>query len=369
MTPEDRQRIEAEERYRAEVRAGLEQKPSHWRQILWGVLISGLLVLAVFALAIAHQRIQDKAKADFDQSTPKPQQPQPKIETVRRLIINQPFVVEPRASYWFRVAIPSAARHASIDGHFAVEGTGSIDVALLPDDESNLQNWTNGNAAQTIKASEGKINSGNIDINNLEPGSYCLAFSNRLESAEVQQFLGVAIRYGLGGSLGALLNLAAPERQSLIERMRSTGQNVNAVLSAFVRKGVSANVFLNYQTELPAAQAPTDTLLPNSTWLTSRRQPQAEPVAQPEPADAPSCAAYDARFDSISIDPASPPNSNEIYQSFGQPTAWNTRDAGETFLFYDFPACPKVFVFVVNEFQGVQYKVRDTRETARLLQQ
>ena len=75
-------------------------------------------------------------------------------------------------------------------------------------------------------------------------------FGNRIEMSEGTQLLGDALRYGVGDSISALMNALSPERQSLVERLQATGQNLSDVPSTFVQKQVSDNISLVYQEPL-----------------------------------------------------------------------------------------------------------------------
>lgn len=157
--------------------------------------------------------------------------------------------IEPSYTRWYTVAAPLDGSDVHIRGRFFVN-QGQVHAALF-DDESEVKNWANGQAARTLWATGGRVSAADIECcSSLGTGTYYLAFGNRIAMSEGTQLLGEALRYGVGGSIGALMDALSPERQSLVERLQTTGQNLSGVLSTFVQKQVSGNISLVYQEPL-----------------------------------------------------------------------------------------------------------------------
>lgn len=261
LTPEDRARIEEEERYRAEVRARLEPKRQYdananiwtppYRARIEEEETSSLkkwviLLLVIVVAGIGAAVLKAKFASSLSQASNVVRVP------VHLKIATGPVVINPSSTSWYKISIPFEAQHARILGDFNVQsGNGGVHVALLPSSEVNLQNWINGGSAQIIWSNATRESSGHLDIENVPPGLCYLVFGNRVETQEAKEVLSAAVRYGLGGSLGALMNLLSPERQTFVERIQSLGENVSGVLSTFLEKTVSVDVDLMYEKETP----------------------------------------------------------------------------------------------------------------------
>ena len=200
LTPEEKQRIEdeerkriAEEEYRAEVRANLRQgvptqdfcaslspRPRRLPAAGLAIALGGLLILVVILLSSRGK--QFPASDGSAETTPRPAST-PAAPSVRYVPASQQIasgqvVVPARGYVQYRIEIPQAAREAHVSGNFNASGGRGNDVAVALTSESEFANWVNGHAARAYYATPGKETTDTFDVR-LGPGTYVFGVSNR----------------------------------------------------------------------------------------------------------------------------------------------------------------------------------------------
>jgi hypothetical protein len=214
LTPEQRQRIEAEERgrlaeeqYRAQVRerlrpVGLASLPSpppraepEERGFPTGLVI-GNVVAAAVAMLVVTQGFTNRA-----QNPVAPEQPtataSPRVRYVpaTESIASGQLTVKARGYVTYRLNITDAMHGTHITGQFNASGGGGNDIETVIASENEFANWINGHQANVFWSSEGKKTNDSFDVR-LGPGTYVLAFNNRFSAfTDKQVFLRLDLNY------------------------------------------------------------------------------------------------------------------------------------------------------------------------------
>src|SRR6266852_2757269 len=163
LTPEERQRIEmeerkriAEEQYRAEVRARFQdergapiKKPS---RIPWILGVGALLIIG--AIVLTNNRSQSKTGDDSGnagQAASNPASvPKTRYVPVSQKIATGQIVVKANGYVQYRITITPEMIEPSVTGSFNVSGGSGNDIQAVIADEMNYTNWINGHQAQTF---------------------------------------------------------------------------------------------------------------------------------------------------------------------------------------------------------------------------
>ena len=206
LTPEDQKRIEEEEQYRATVRARIERQEriereraeqssrSNW--IVWTVC-SLIVALLAAAAIITHNRSvsTDPSPSTFTSASTSTPTPGTRYVPVNQTIATGESVVRPGQALWFKFVIPFDATDSQITGNFIVSGGRGNDIRAAITDEINLANWVKGQQPQGFWFTPSPQTAGTINVK-LNPGTYYLAFSNRMSLiSEKQVFLNVDLHY------------------------------------------------------------------------------------------------------------------------------------------------------------------------------
>lgn len=193
MTPEDKQRIEEEERYRAEVRSRIshehevekqrdsEAEPTHaGRNIVIAFVVFVAIVL--FVVYLNSPKLSDQREKQMAAS-------QKKYVPASISIATGQIVVPAGSDTHYTFSIGSDAVQPRVIGSFnAAGGSGNdIVVALLTDTE--YPNWANGHTAR-LYYNSGKETTGSFNVGPLPVGNYVLVFDNHF-SAISQKYIGV----------------------------------------------------------------------------------------------------------------------------------------------------------------------------------
>jgi len=215
LTPEDRQKIEeeerqriAEEQYRAEVRAKLQQEHGtpvkKSNPVLWILGITAVLIIGT--LALKNSRSQPKTADEGgtsppqSASTPAPAPAAAPIAKTRYVPVSQKIatgqiIVRAKGYVQYRITITPEMLNPTVTGNFNASGGAGNDILAVIADEENYTNWINGHQAQVFWSTQGRQTTGNIAAT-LSPGVYYLAFSNRFSAFTGKQvFLEVDLNY------------------------------------------------------------------------------------------------------------------------------------------------------------------------------
>lgn len=201
LTPEDRQRIEWEERkraaeelYRTQVRANLQQpQPSYTPPpearranqitLVVGALIAvlavgGFLVVnALGTLAKGRGKDSDVGKAlSAIRSVPKT-----RYVPAHRQIVNGQITVRSGGAVTYRIMIEPDMVDPILAGSFSASGGSGNDIVGVIADETNYTNFINGHQARVFWQTAGKQTVGNFEVR-LRPGMYYLVPSNKFSA-------------------------------------------------------------------------------------------------------------------------------------------------------------------------------------------
>jgi hypothetical protein len=212
LTPEERQRIEdeerkkvAEEQYRAEVRSKLQQQnappastasaPKPGRR-LWIAGVAALLVIG--AIIVTNSRNAGTSDGGVS-SAQAASNPAPVAKTrfvpVSQKIATGQITVAANGYVQYRITITPEMLEPRITGTFNASGGSGNDIQAVIADEENYTNWINGHQAQAFWTTQGKQTTGSIAAT-LRPGMYYLAFSNKFSAFTAKQvFLDVDLNY------------------------------------------------------------------------------------------------------------------------------------------------------------------------------
>lgn len=209
LTPEERQRIEeeerkrtAEEQYRAEVRARLQQaQPTPARasnRLVWALAIGAVMVIG--ALILLNSSRSRSRTSDDGPSTSRPASAPVPVPKTRYVPVNQKIaagqiLVKARGYVYYRVTIQPGMVEPVVTGSFNASGGSGNDIEAVLADETNYTNWINGHQAQGFWGTTGKQTTGSFEVR-LQPGTYYLAISNRFSAlTDKQVFLQVDLNY------------------------------------------------------------------------------------------------------------------------------------------------------------------------------
>ena len=207
LTPEERERIEDEERkriaeelYRAEVRARLQGEhgtpAKSPNRIPW--ILAGAAVLIIGAIVLTNSRSQPKTGDDgtVAQAAPNPAPvPKTRYVPVSQEIAAGQIIVRANGYVQYRIMITPEMLEPTVTGSFNASGGRGNDIQAVIADEENYTNWINGHQARAFWSTEGRQTTGNIEAR-LKPGLYYLGFSNKFSAfTNKQVFLEVDLNY------------------------------------------------------------------------------------------------------------------------------------------------------------------------------
>src|SRR5229473_3521101 len=186
LTPEDKARIEeeerkrhAEEQYRQEVRSRIQPTPasapsppatSNTRKTLQKIFLGALFLLLV---TIVISNIKFRAN----------QPPQEELHYVAKTdkIVDDQIVVSHGDSVFYKIIITPVMKNPVVFGKFEARGGSGNDIIGVLTNESGYENWINGHQTKVFWTTEGKQTMGSFNLN-LRPGTYYLAFSNKFSA-------------------------------------------------------------------------------------------------------------------------------------------------------------------------------------------
>jgi hypothetical protein len=96
------------------------------------------------------------------------------------------FIVQPLKCGTVQFSVPGGATQVKVNGFFRASGGGGNDIEVVIASPIEFQNWINGHQAQVFFAS-GKVTDRAINVENLPPGDYILAFSNKFSTLSRKQ--------------------------------------------------------------------------------------------------------------------------------------------------------------------------------------
>jgi len=180
LSPEDKRRIEEEERYRAMLRAqAMRPTPAEppkqetpWAErIVIGGIVVGLLVLFTVTMPKLMRPPGDKsagAESSIFSS----------YEPVQQSVLDGELSIAPRQTTSQSFTVPDGAINGEISGTFTASGGFGNDVeAAILSDQIGLSNYMNGHYTQGVWFTPGQQTSGRFDVR-LRPGTYYIAFRN-----------------------------------------------------------------------------------------------------------------------------------------------------------------------------------------------
>lgn len=203
LTPEERQSIEeeerkrqAEEQYRAEVRAKLQpvvpppmpDAPIESSSSLaWFVAIAAVIVIAFVTASTSSDRSRAEEGTDDSRavaraaSRPAPRPapvPKTRYVPVSQKIATGQITVKASRYVRYRITIQPEMVEPVLTGSFNASGGSGNDIRAVIADEMNYTNWINGHQANVFWGTEGKQTTGTFKVR-LRPGQYYLVFSNK----------------------------------------------------------------------------------------------------------------------------------------------------------------------------------------------
>jgi hypothetical protein len=200
LTPDQKQRIEdeertrlAEERYRAQVRARLDSgnsPTSVGSRLLYPdsepVEQSHLgLILAIVAIVVVGGfllvRLNRPSPDPGDSAAGAPAigfAPRTRYAPVTQSIASGQITVQARNYWQYRIQITPEMQSPHLTGTFNVSGGSGNDIDAVVADENEFSNWINGHQAKVYYGTDGKKTTDTFDVR-LSPGTYILAFSNK----------------------------------------------------------------------------------------------------------------------------------------------------------------------------------------------
>jgi hypothetical protein len=188
LTPEERQRIEAEEQkriteeaYRTEVRSRLsgptltvvQKKWPSWRTVAGAILALAIVILVVTALPSNRTASGSFASPLLPSRA--------RYIPVTQKVTDGQTVVKARGFVSYPLQITPDMRDAHVTGKFTAGGGSGNDIEVVLANEEEFTNWVNGHPARAYYSTNGKKTTDHFDVR-LAPGSYVLAFSNKFSA-------------------------------------------------------------------------------------------------------------------------------------------------------------------------------------------
>jgi hypothetical protein len=207
LTPEEKQRIEeeerkryAEEQYRAQVRSQLQQpsappQPSGTKPRSFFRVLAVVATCAVAVVIISNMASNSGGRATASGSPAPLLAPHTHYVPVSASIASGQVVVRHGGYVNYRITITPDMREPVVSGTFTAAGGQGNDIAAVLADESGYLNWINGHQAQVYWSTQGKETTGSFEVR-LKPGTYCLGFSNRFSTfTDKTVFVNALLKY------------------------------------------------------------------------------------------------------------------------------------------------------------------------------
>jgi hypothetical protein len=105
-------------------------------------------------------------------------------------LVNGNFVVQPLRYGTVQFSVPGGATQVKVKGFFRASGGTGNDIQVVIASPVEFQNWIDGRQAQVFYAT-GKVTGGAINVENLPPGDYTLAFNNKFSALSRKQVTAV----------------------------------------------------------------------------------------------------------------------------------------------------------------------------------
>lgn len=205
LTPEEQQKIDEEERYRAEVRARLsdetlERTPTPNSVSTKGlkslgrtVGVATLLVLAVFFVLDTEGNLS-KSKTD-SATVARAASGEFRYVPITQKLASGQIVVRAGGHVRYTINITPDMHDPIISGNFSAAGGSSNDISAVIADEIEFTNWINGHEANVYWGTSGRKTVGKFEVR-LRPGLYYLGISNQFSVvSDKYVFLDVDLRY------------------------------------------------------------------------------------------------------------------------------------------------------------------------------
>jgi hypothetical protein len=205
LTPEEMARIEEEERtrhaaelYRREVRERLQQTSAQQTSALTKtgpsfLKIAGILLLCVVGIMIATNLSSNSAAKE--PGTRLPFSPSVRYIPKTDSIASGQIVVRHGGTVFYRFTVTPQMRTPLVSGNFTASGGSGNDVQAVIADEMNYSNWANGHQASAFWTTQGPETTGQFEVQ-LRPGTYYLAFSNRMSVlSDKYVFVNASLKY------------------------------------------------------------------------------------------------------------------------------------------------------------------------------
>ncbi len=195
LSPEDKQRIEDEERrriseeqYRAEVRSKLRGEPAtvpvQRSNTLWllgialALVIGGLVAWSITSSNAVRPKDDAAATATVPKPSPLPTIPQTRYVPVDQKIATGQIIVKARGFVQYQITITSEMVQPVLTGNFSASGGRGNDIQAAIIDDDNYANWINGHQARVYWTTQGRETTGKFEVR-LPPGTYHLAFNSK----------------------------------------------------------------------------------------------------------------------------------------------------------------------------------------------
>jgi len=191
LTPEEKHRIEeeerkrfAEEQYRAQVRASLNSSPAadaapekKSTNPGW-YLIAAVGIVALFIVGRAFLTSDDRPKPASPSSTPLPSIAPIRYVPVATKVASGQIVIPAGGHVDYRIQVEPEMKDARLVGTFKASGGQGNDVAAVIADDAGFTNWINGHQAMAFWSTHGKTTTDSFNVR-LAPGTYHFAISNK----------------------------------------------------------------------------------------------------------------------------------------------------------------------------------------------
>ncbi len=135
----------------------------------------------------AYERLVKQTKSQLEPAPEPampaaPQAPAPVVQSV----VRGNFVVQNLSYSTVPFTVPPGATQVKVKGVFRAFGGSGNDIQVVIASPMEFQNWINGHQAQVFYAT-GKVTTGTIDVENIPPGDYILAFNNKFAALSRKQ--------------------------------------------------------------------------------------------------------------------------------------------------------------------------------------
>ena len=194
LSPEDKQQIEEEERYRAQLRTAMEHPAPQKAEPKTGYSFRKIaaVVLGITAVLLIFARMCDPARG----GSPLSEAGAPARYAQKTLdIVSGAVVVTHGGVASYEVVVTPDMVNPVISGTFNATGVTGNDIEAVIADEDNLTNWMNGHQANVFWHTPGRETAGSFQVR-VRPGTYYLGLSNRFSVfADKNVLVNASLRY------------------------------------------------------------------------------------------------------------------------------------------------------------------------------